>query len=148
CGKSTVSRLLAEKLGKTFVDADAEIEKLAAKPIPAIFEAEGEEGFRRYESAVLADLGKRSGLVVATGGGCITRPENYPSLHQNGTIFRLHRDLDRLPTEGRPLSQAGKLAEMFAVRDPLYAAFADHTIDNNGTLDDTITQILKILEAN
>ncbi|MBR5283988.1 MAG: chorismate mutase [Clostridia bacterium] len=148
CGKSTVGRLLAEKLGKTFVDADAEIEKLAAKPIPAIFEDEGEEGFRRYESAVLADLGKRSGLVVATGGGCITRPENYPFLHQNGTIFRLHRDLDRLPTEGRPLSQAGKLAEMFAVRDPLYAAFADHTIDNNGTLDDTITQILKILEAN
>ena len=148
CGKSTIGRLLAEKLGKTFVDADEEIIKLAGMSIPDIFAKEGEEGFRRYESTVLSDLGKRSGLVIATGGGCVTRPENYPALHQNGTIFRLHRDLDRLPTEGRPLSHADRLAEMFAVRDPLYAAFADHTVDNNGSTEETLTQILTLLEAN
>ncbi|MBQ1250595.1 MAG: shikimate kinase, partial [Clostridia bacterium] len=148
CGKSTIGRLLAEKLGKTFVDADEEIVRLAGMSIPDIFAREGEEGFRRYESTVLADLGKRSGLVIATGGGCVTRPENYPALHQNGTIIRLHRDLDRLPTEGRPLSHADRLADMFAVRDPLYAAFADHTVDNNGSTEETLTQILTLLEAN
>lgn len=69
--------------------------------IPEIFRLEGEDGFRQRETAVLAELGKRSGLVIATGGGCVTRPENYPLLHQNGTIFCLTRDLSRLPISGR-----------------------------------------------
>ena len=147
CGKSTVGKALAEELGKQFVDADAELEKTFGKSIPDIFAEEGEAGFREKETTVLTELGKKSGLVIATGGGCVTQKRNYPLLHQNGTIFWLQRDLDVLPTEGRPLSLSNKLTDMYAVRKPLYEAFADHTIDNNGATEETVCQILAILEG-
>ena len=147
-GKSTVGQLLAEKCGKTFVDADAEIMKTAGKPIPQIFAEGGEDGFRQWETKVLAELGKSSGIVLATGGGCVTREENYPLLHQNGTVFCLERSLDRLPTDGRPLSQASKLEEMFRIRKPLYDRFADHHIDNNGSVEDAVRAILTLWEEN
>lgn len=143
CGKSTIGRLLAEKTGKLFVDADTEIEKLAKKSIPEILIRDGEEAFRVLETQVLAELGKQSGLVIATGGGCVTREENYPLLHQNGTIFWLQRDLEQLPTEGRPLSQCSDLAEMYAVRESMYRRFADHTIDNGDTPDKTAAQMIR-----
>ena len=106
CGKSSVGKALAAALNRTFLDADEEIVRRAGCSIPEIFAAQAETGFRRAESAVLADLGKQSGIVLATGGGCVTRPENYPSLHQNGCIVWLTRDLSLLPTDGRPMSQA------------------------------------------
>lgn len=146
CGKSTIGKALAEKLGKQFVDADEELVKSFGKSIPDIFAEEGEAGFRKMETQVLAELGKKSGFVIATGGGCVTQSRNYPLLHQNGTIFWLQRSLDVLPTDGRPLSQSNKLTDMYAVRMPLYAAFADHAIDNNGSPEETIAQILDALE--
>lgn len=142
CGKSTVGRLLAEKLGKKFVDSDALIEQLARKPIPQIFAEDGEDKFRKWEQVALRQLGKESGLVIATGGGCVTRRANHPLLHQNGTIFWLKRDLDQLPTDGRPLSQANKLEDLYAVRKPLYERFADHTVDNNCPIEKTVGQII------
>lgn len=142
CGKSTIGKLLAKKLGKTFVDADAAIIQEAGRSIQEIFADSGETGFRKIETKVLGDLGKQSGLVLATGGGCVTRQENYPLLHQNGTILWLQRDLDKLPTDGRPLSQANKLADMYAVRKELYGKFADVVIDNNGDADQTLARIL------
>ena len=144
CGKSTVGRLLAEKTGKTFVDTDAEIEKRAQKTIPRIFAEDGEEVFRNYETKILSEFGKESGLIIATGGGCVTESRNYPLLHQNGAIFWLQRDIDKLPTDGRPLSQSRSLAEMYETRRPLYAQFADHTIDNNGSTEDAVTAILEV----
>lgn len=141
CGKSTLGSLLAQATGKCFVDADEEIEKLAKKCIPDIFSQDGEDGFRALETRVLEELGKQSGLVIATGGGCVTRAENYPLLHQNGTIFWLQREIRKLPTDGRPLSV--DLEAMYQTRKPLYAQFADHVIDNNGSLKDTISQIVR-----
>lgn len=146
CGKTTVAALLGEKLGRTVVDADEKIEELAGKSIPEIFAQDGESGFRQLETQVLSQLGKGSGLIIATGGGCVTRQENYPPLHQNGTIFWLRRDLEKLPTDGRPLSQQQSLNAMYAVRKPHYEAFADHTVDNNGTPQETVHSILSILE--
>ena len=143
CGKSTVGQLLAEKCGKTFADADSEIIRLAGKSIPDIFSQDGEEVFRELETAALRQLGSRSGLVIATGGGCVTRERNYPLLHQNGRIIWLKRGLEQLPTEGRPLSQAGKLEQMYAKRRPLYEAFADITAENSGTPQDTAALILE-----
>lgn len=140
-GKSTIGKLLAEKTGKTFVDADAEIVKAAGKSIPEIFAESGEDGFRAWETKVLAELGKHAGIVLATGGGCVTREENYPLLHQNGRIFCLERALDRLPTEGRPLSQKNKLEEMYRQRKPMYDRFADDRIDNHGAVEDTVQMI-------
>ena len=138
--------MLADALGKRFVDADEELVKTFGKSIPDIFAREGEAGFREKETAILKELGKQSGLVIATGGGCVTREENYPLLHQNGTIFWLQRVLDFLPTDGRPLSQINNLSDMYAFRKPMYEAFADHTIDNNGSPEDTVAQILSTLE--
>ena len=139
CGKSTVGRLLAEKCGRRFVDADEEIERAAKKSIPAIIAEDGENIFRAWETKILGELGKESGLVIATGGGCVTRAENYPLLHQNGRIFWLQRDLDRLPTDGRPLSI--DLQAMYRVREPMYTRFADRVIDNNGAIENTLSQM-------
>ena len=147
CGKSTVGEALAEARNRTFVDADAEIVKLAGKSIPEIFAEDGEAVFRDFETQVLSDLGKRSCLVIATGGGCVTRQRNYRLLHQNSTIFWLKRDLNLLPTDGRPLSQANKLADMYEIRRPLYEAFADCIVDNNGPLADTVAAITDHLEG-
>lgn len=147
CGKSTVGRALAKETGKRFVDADAEVEELAGKTIPEIFAQEGEEMFRRMETTVLAELGMESGLVIATGGGCVTREENYPLLHQNSRIIWLDRCPARLPTEGRPLSQKTHPAQLYEMRKPLYKAFADAAVDNNGTKDETVTEILNLLEV-
>ena len=146
CGKSTVGALLAERLGRPLLEADAELVKTAGMSIPAIFENESEPGFRRRETATLSELGKKSGAVISTGGGCVTRQENYPLLHQNGTIIWLRRDLDKLAREGRPLSLGADLAAMYAVREPLYARFADFTVDNTGTPEETVDAILEVLK--
>lgn len=146
CGKSTVGRLLAEKTGRTFVDSDEEIIRLAGKSIPDIFSQDGEEVFRDWETRALAELGKQSGRIIATGGGCVTKERNYPLLHQNGQIFWLKRRLDLLPTDGRPLSQQNRLEAMYQVRKRMYEAFADHTVDNNGAAEATVTQILEVLQ--
>ena len=141
-GKSTVGKALADSAGKMFADADEKIVEFAGKSIPEIFADDGEEVFRQWETAALAELGKQSGLVIATGGGCVTQERNHPLLHQNGTILWLQRDIEKLPTDGRPLSQAGKLAEMYTIRKPMYERFADRIVDNNGTLHATVASIV------
>jgi shikimate dehydrogenase len=148
CGKSTVGRLLAEQLGKTFVDADEELVKIFGMEIPAIFAAEGEAGFREKETAILTELGKKAGLIIATGGGCVTRTENYAPLHQNGTMFWIQRDLSLLPSEGRPLSQVTKMADMYRIREPLYKAFADHIVENHTTAADAVATLQAKWEGN
>ena len=109
---------------------------------------DGEEAFRALETQVLAELGKQSGLIIATGGGCVTRERNFNLLHQNGTLFCLDRDLEKLPTDGRPLSQNTGLTEMYRVRKPLYDRFADSHIDNNGNPEAAAGQILRHWEGN
>lgn len=142
CGKTTIATHVAEALGRQLVDLDASVVELAGKSIPEIFATGGESAFRTMETAILAKYGKESGLVIATGGGSVTRPENYPHLHQNGQIFWLTRDLSKLPTDGRPLSQAGNLETMYAVRKPMYESFTDHIISNDGTIEETVLTIL------
>ena len=146
CGKTTIGTLLAEKLGRTLADADEKIISLAGKSIPDIFAQDGEPTFRDWETKALAELGKQSGLVIATGGGCVTQKRNYPLLHQNGYLVWLERDCSVLPTDGRPLSQANDLGKMYAVRKPLYEAFADIRVENAGTPEETAQQILDALE--
>ena len=144
CGKSTIGRLMAEKTGRLFIDTDAEIEKLAQKSIPTIFAEDGEAVFRTLETKVLEAFGKLSGLVIATGGGCVTQERNHPLLQQNGRIFWLQRDMGKLATEGRPLSV--NLEEMYRLRRDKYAAFADQIVDNNCDPDATVDQILAYWE--
>ena len=145
CGKSTVGKLLAQRLGRSFVDADSRIVDTAGMSIPEIFAHSGEEGFRQIETQVLSDLGMRSGLVLATGGGCVTQERNYPLLHQNGTCVWLTRDLAKLPTDGRPLSKNGRLEQMYQIRKPLYERFADVTVCNDAAAEDCAAIILEYL---
>ena len=146
-GKTTVGMQLAKKLGKTFVDTDAAIIDFAGMSIPEIFSISGEEGFRQLETSILSQLGKKSGLIIATGGGCITKEENYRHLHQNGRIIWLQRDIELLPTSGRPLSQAGSLSDMFRIRKPMYERFSDLIVCNDSTPEQTVCQILKLEES-
>lgn len=145
CGKSTVGKILSHLEEKEFIDADAYLEEKYAMPIPQIFAEHGEAYFRQLETQVLAELGKRSGLVIATGGGCVTRPENYPLLHQNGKILWLKRDIQELTTDGRPLSKSGKLQEMYALRAPLYEDFSDYTVTNNQVPEIVAKNIFSLL---
>ena len=147
-GGRSIGKALAEQLHKQFVDADEELVKTFGKSIPEIFADEGEAGFREKETAVLQELGKQSGLVIATGGGCVTQQRNYPLLHQNGILFWLQRDIQLLPTDGRPLSQSNRLSDLYRVRKPMYQQFADHTIDNNGSIEHALSQIRTAWEEN
>ncbi|MBQ4577917.1 MAG: shikimate kinase [Clostridia bacterium] len=144
CGKSTVGRLLAERLGRPFWDADAEIVKRIGD-IPAYFAAHGEDAFRTVETEVLAELGKQSGLVIATGGGCVTREENYEHLHRNGRILWLRREIEKLPVGGRPVSQRDGVQALYEKRKPLYEGFADLAADNNDDIDETVEALLRVL---
>ena len=144
-GKSTVGAALAEKLGRKLVDVDERIVELAGCSIPEIFAKEGEEGFRQIEHQALCEVSKESGLVIATGGGVVTRRENLDPMRQNSLIVWLLRDTSLLPKDGRPLSQTNSLTEMFKVREPLYRAAADCIADNNGSLEDTLKQIMEAM---
>ncbi len=146
CGKTTLGQALAGALGRSFLDADAEIERRAGMSIPDIFADQGEPGFRRIETAVLGELGKGSGAVIATGGGCVTRAENYPLLHQNGVIIWIQRSLEVLPSDGRPLSQINSSQTLYEQRRDKYRSFADITADNNGLPADTLSKILEALQ--
>lgn len=146
-GKSTIGRLLAHALNRTFVDADAEIVKKANMSIPQIFEKYGEEHFRQLETEVLTQLGKASGTVIATGGGCVTQSRNYPLLHQNGRILWLQRSLYLLPTDGRPLSEINTVFDLYEQRKDLYLKFSDRIVNNNSDPELVVSKILIAEEA-
>ena len=142
CGKTTVGQALAQRLGRKLVDTDVLIEEEAGRTIPEIFAQDGEEAFRRLEHEILCRVSRESGLVIATGGGVVTRPENLDPLRQNSTVIFLRRPLDQLPVDGRPISQANNLETLYQRRLPLYQQASDWAVDNI-VLDDTITEIMR-----
>ena len=146
-GKTTVGRLLARDTDRPFVDLDEEIVRRAGKAIPAIFEAEGEKGFRDLESAVIRELSAVGGRVIATGGGSILREDNLLSLRQNGRLFFLDRPLEGLePTADRPLGDTReKIHALYTERYSRYVAAADHVIPNRGEPDEALRAITKTL---
>ena len=141
CGKTTVGQALARLTGREAVDIDQRIVEKAGCSIPEIFAAEGEAGFRALEREVTAEVGKGAGKIILTGGGVVKDPRNYASLHQNGRIYHLIRDLDLLPPDGRPLSQGANLAAMWAERKSMYQRFRDVMIENTGTVEETAAAI-------
>lgn len=141
CGKSAIGRALARRLGKAFLDLDHEIVDRAGRPIPEIFAREGEDAFRALETQIAREAGSRTGCVLSTGGGVVTRRENYAPLRQNGVIVHIRRDISLLPTAGRPVSQSTDLRELWRRRAPLYDAFADLTVVNSGTIEGAAEEI-------
>ena len=140
CGKSTIGRALALKLGRKFVDTDDEIVKRHGA-IPEIFLKEGEDAFRLYESEVIAEVTKGHRLVIATGGGAVERERNRLNLRQNGVIVYVKRDLAVLSDAGRPLSKGGKIRALYERRAPLYESTAEVAVCNDGSLADAVERI-------
>ena len=140
-GKTTVGRELARLSGKPFVDLDEEIVKKAGRPIPEIFASDGEGAFRKLEHEALAEVCARGGQVIASGGGAVLWSENRAAMRRTGRVYQLRRKLEDLPTEGRPLSQAGKLEEMERTRGPLYALAADACFRNESRPEETAGRI-------
>lgn len=139
-GKSTIGRLLAKELHLPFKDSDKEIEVRTGADIPWIFDVEGEPGFREREQAVIADLCREDGLVLATGGGAVLRQANREALHAGGRVVYLHtsveQQLERTARDrNRPLLRTANpgqvLRELLAIRDPLYREIADVIIETD-----------------
>lgn len=139
-GKSTIGRLLAKELRLPFKDSDKEIEQRTGASIPLIFDVEGEGGFREREHAVIADLCRLDGVVLATGGGAVMREDNRKALRAGGRVVYLCTSVDQqlertARDRNRPLLQAadprGVLANLMAVRDPLYRSIADVIIETD-----------------
>lgn len=147
-GKSTVGALVAARLGRPFVDVDERIAQRAGMPVPEIFERLGEAAFRRYETEAVREVCKESGLVAACGGGVVTQPRNYDLLHQNAVVVLLRRPLELLACEGRPVSKATGVAELFRRRAKLYEAWADAAVENDATLEDAVERVIAALEEN
>ena len=145
CGKSTIGRRLGQVLQREVLDADAVLEQKFGRAIPDIFTTDGEEEFRKMESWVLDDLCKLSGKIIATGGGCVTRPENYCKLRQNATVAWVQRSLDELAVDGRPLSLKTTAEDMYQVREPLYRRFSHFAVRNDGTPEEAVQAILSRL---
>jgi shikimate kinase len=158
-GKTTVGKVLARRLGREFVDCDKEIVERTGVPIATIFEIEGEAGFRRRESAVLAELARRAGSVVATGGGAVIAEENRRVMRESGTVVYLHTSLDHLyertrRDSARPLLAKGdrraRLAELLSARDPLYREVAHIVVESGspsaGSLAGRIAQAIEARE--
>ena len=143
-GKTTTGKALAEKRGREFVDCADLIPVYAGKSIQDNFAEDGEEVFRQIETAVLSDVCKKGGLVIATGGGVVTRPENLPLLRQNSVTVLLHRPVEDLPSDGRPLSQKHGVSALYEKRKPLYEAWGEHRIECNG-VEESVQQILEAL---
>ncbi|MBQ2676457.1 MAG: shikimate kinase [Clostridia bacterium] len=145
CGKSTAGKLLSEKLSRPFIDTDEIIIRNSHMRIPEIFSLYGEDEFRKREHEAAKEAGKVSGAVIATGGGIITREENYYPLHQNSFIVWLQRDTSLLPVDGRPISQNNDINELYKKRAPLYEKFSDAVVKVSENEEETTEEILKAI---
>ncbi|MBQ9387583.1 MAG: shikimate dehydrogenase [Lachnospiraceae bacterium] len=147
-GKSTVGRILARQTGRKIFDTDELIKEKAGCEIAEIFRSSGEAGFRRIESEVIRSLAPLSGVIISTGGGCVTVPGNISALKMNGRLCFLDRPVGLIvPTEDRPLSpDRDALTALYKKRLPLYKSCADLIIDNSSSADDAAAAILKGLK--
>ena len=144
CGKTTVGRIISEKLSKKFVDSDTEIEQKFQKKIPQIFTENGEEFFRKNEAEIINKIGKNLDCVIATGGGAVLKKENRDALKQNGTVVYLKRDLSELALNGRPLSNGENAVEkLYRERKGIYESFADFTVEVKGGAEATAERVIE-----
>ena len=148
-GKTTVGKVLGEKMGRTCVDVDHELEKEIGD-ISTYITEQGEPAFREKEAEMITKFGTETGLVISTGGGCVTVPKNYAHLRQNGRIYQLTQPVENLSTSGRVLSSGGieRLRELEETRTPMYESFAQCIVEHNRNAPETVAAILEDFEAN
>ena len=148
-GKTTVGKALGEEIGRTCVDVDHELEKEIGD-ISTYITEQGEPAFREKEAEMIAKFGTQTGLIISTGGGCVTVPKNFAHLRQNGRIYQLTQPVENLSTFGRVLSSGGieRLRELEATRTPMYESFAQCIVEHNRNAPETVSAILEDFEAN
>ena len=148
-GKSTIGKALANLTGRPLVDIDSRITEEVGSISDYIL-THGEPAFRIIESKIIADVGKQTGLIISTGGGAVTMPENFAPLRQNGQIYEIYRPLEELDTTGRVFSSGGieRLQQLYTVRAPLYARFRQAQVLNTGTPESVAQRILTDLHSN
>ena len=148
-GKTTVGKALGEEMGRTCVDVDHELEKEIGN-ISTYITEQGEPAFREKEAEMIAKFGTQTGLIISTGGGCVTVPKNFAHLRQNGRIYQLTQPIENLSTSGRVLSSGGieRLRELEATRTPMYESFAQCIVKHNRNAPETVATILEDFEAN
>lgn len=148
-GKTTVGREIGKEMGRTWLDVDHELEKEIGNVSTYITE-QGEAAFREKEAEMITKLGTQTGLVISTGGGCVTVPKNYAHLRQNGRIYQLTQPVEKLSTSGRVLSSGGieRLRELEETRTPMYESFAQCIVEHNRNAPETVAAILEDFEAN
>lgn len=148
-GKTTVGKAIGEAMGRPWIDADQELKKEIGD-ISTYITEQGEPAFREKETEVIAKLGTQTGLVISTGGGCVTIPQNYAHLRQNGRIYQLTQPIENLSTSGRVLSSGGleRLRELEEIRTPMYESFAQCIVEHNRNAPETVATILEDFEAN
>lgn len=148
CGKTSIGKAYAAIAGRSFLDTDIFVEQ-AGMPIPQIFEMYGEETFRDKETAAIQMLSSMSEKVIATGGGAVKRKKNVELMKQNGVVVYLKRDLDKLSTEGRPLSQGGdeKIKRLYEERHSLYENAADVIIETHENVEECAERLYEMIKA-
>lgn len=148
-GKTTVGKALSEEMGRTCVDVDHELEKEIGD-ISTYITEQGEPAFREKEAEMIAKFGTQTGLIISTGGGCVTVPKNFAHLRQNGRIYQLTQPVENLSTSGRVLSSGGieRLRELEATRTPMYESFAQCIVEHNRNAPETVATILEDFEEN
>jgi len=146
-GKTTVGKKLAQKTGMTFYDSDIYLEEKVGRKIPDIIENDGEAAFRDMETECLAELTKISGCIIATGGGAVLREHNRYLIRQNGICFYIKRDIEKLSTKGRPLSQGGneRLYQLYEVRNPIYEEVSDYAVETHENTENCTDEIYDII---
>ena len=143
-GKTTLAAACAESMGREVVEIDELIVQKAGMSIPEIFSKYGEAHFRALETETVAEVGRRTGLVISTGGGAVLRAQNVAAMRQNGLVVCLDRPLELLPTEGRPLSKGiDALRQMKEQRAPIYKKSSDLTVENNKGIEQAKQKILE-----
>lgn len=145
-GKTALGKIIAAKLGKSFIDTDEEIFKTTGVLPENIIISDGEKAFRDKESAAIKNAATSFNSVIATGGGAILRPENMGFLSKNGVICYVMRDLSLLSTKSRPLSRDMGVEKLFEVRAPLYEKYCDFKVKNDGDINDTVKEIIRKYE--
>ena len=144
-GKTTIGKMLEEKLGKEFFDLDDMIIAKAGKSIPEIFQESGEAGFRAIETEVAIEASKMNNKIIATGGGVVKHKVNMDFLHLNGITIFIDRDIDKLISSdpNRPLSSSKQaLQQMYKERYPLYQKYAAYIAVNNANIEETVDDIV------
>lgn len=148
-GKTTVGKAIGKEMGRTCIDVDQELAKEIGDISKYITE-QGEVAFREKEAEMIAKLGTQTGIVISTGGGCVTVPKNFAHLRQNGRIYQLTQPVEKLSTSGRVLSGGGieRLRELEETRTPMYESFAQCIVEHNRNAPETVAAILEDFEAN